>query len=69
MNLGRNRQIPHIQNCFARDGILFVYFQLYRTTNHHIGKLLLIGFLRIDGTDILALSQHRNAIRNSHNFV
>ena len=69
VDLGRDRQALHFKDRFTRRRVLFMYFQLYRTADHHVGKLLLVGIFRIDGTDIFAFTQYGNPVRNSHDFI
>ena len=69
MNLGRHRQSLYIEHHICRISIILVYFQLYRTAYHHVGKLLLVCILGVYRSDVLSLSQNCNSVGDCHNFV
>ena len=69
MQLGWNPQSFHLQNHILRLSRLFLYFQLNRTSHHHVGQFLFIGILRIDRSDIFPLPKNSNPIGYRHDFI
>ena len=68
VQFGLNRQVLHRQHRIRRSGGLLVHHQLHIAAHHHAGKLRLVGIGSVDGTDVLALAQHRAAVRHGHDL-
>ena len=69
MQLAGDGKMLHLQHCLAGLRRRFLHLQLYRTADHHVAQLLLVGLGRIDGADIFALAQYGAAVRHRHDLI
>ena len=59
----------HLQTRRDVDGVGTIDVQLDGVTDHHIGQRLLVGVLRGDVADVLALAQHRHAVGHGEHLM
>ena len=69
VDLGRNREVLHLEDHVAGCGGFFVDLKLYGTSYHHVGQFLLVGILGVYGSYVFTFTKYRNAVGYFHNFV
>ena len=69
MDLGRNCKSFYLKNSFLRLCRFLLQLELYRSSNHHVGKFLLIGVLGINSSYVFTFTEYGYSVGNCHDFV
>ena len=67
--MGVDAEVVDLQDLACGLGLVLRDLELHGAADHHVGKLLLGGILRVDRADVLALAQNAHTVGDLHDLV